>query len=59
MLASTKKVVFLRTLLKGVAGQAIVEYSLILVLISLAVFSIAKLLGANIVVIITNVISSF
>lgn len=59
MLVSTKKANFLRALLKDKRGQAIFEYSLILVLISLAVLSIAKLLGSNIVILLTNVINSF
>ena len=59
MLVSTKKEVFSSALFKGIEGQAIMEYSLILMLIALAVLSIATLLGANIVAMITNVVSSF
>lgn len=59
MLVSTKNVNFLRALLKDKTGQAIFEYSLILVLISLAILSFVKLLSSNIVMLLTNVINSF
>lgn len=59
MLVSTKKINLLRAILKDKAGQAIFEYSLILVLISLAVLSIAKLLGSNIVTLLINITNSF
>ena len=59
MLVSTKKINLLRALLKDRAGQGIFEYSLILVLLSLAVLGVAKLLGSNIVMLLTNVIDSF
>ena len=59
MLVTTKKANFIGALLKDKTGQAIFEYSLILALISLAVLSIAKLLGSNIVMLLTNVINSF
>ena len=59
MLVSTKKINLLRAILKDKAGQSIFEYSLILVLISLAVLSIAKLLGSNIVTLLINITNSF
>lgn len=59
MFRLTKKANFLRVLLKDKTGQAIFEYSLILVLVSLVVFSIMKLIGSNIVAIFTTIVSSF